>query len=85
MPKKPDSMYYRVEDVMRIMEVKERTAYKLISNLNQELKAMGKITIAGRIPKSYFHLRTDINVSELKKETDRAAKKEMSKVVKLVG
>ncbi|KOY64171.1 hypothetical protein, partial [Clostridium sporogenes] len=29
-------------------------AYKIVASLNKELKKMGYITVAGRVPKKYF-------------------------------
>ena len=61
----PESNYYSAKDVMAMMEVKERKAYEIIKELNDELEAMGKyIPRRGRILKSYFHYRTDINASD---------------------
>ena len=63
-----ESRYYFVEDVMAIMEIKQRKAYDVIREMNDELKVLGKITIPGRIPKSYFHHRTDIEIVETSKK-----------------
>ena len=49
-----------VSDVVRVDEVMERLdcsmgkAYKIIKTLNDELKRKGYITVAGRVPRSYF-------------------------------
>lgn len=61
-----NSLYYYASDVMKLMEYKERKAYQIIRELNDELAAMGKLTIAGRINKTYFHHRFDINSDDLK-------------------
>lgn len=63
-----DSRYYFVEDVMAMMEIKERKAYEIIRELNDELKSMGKVIISGRIPKTYFHHRTDVDITEIAKK-----------------
>lgn len=49
--------FYRVEDVMRMLEIKETKAYEIIRNLNKELESQGKITIAGRVSAKYFNSR----------------------------
>lgn len=49
--------FYRVEDVMKILEVKETKAYEIIRNLNKELEKQGKITVAGRVSAKYFNER----------------------------
>ena len=49
--------FYRVEDVMQMLEISQTKAYQIIKSLNNELKAQGKIVIAGRISKKYFDER----------------------------
>lgn len=49
--------YYRVKDVMQILGIKQSKAYGIIKTLNDELKAKGKITVSGRVSKSYFEER----------------------------
>lgn len=49
--------FYRVDDVMAMMQVKETKAYAIIRELNNELKEKGKIVINGRVPKKYFDER----------------------------
>lgn len=63
-----DSRYYFVQDVMSMMEISERKAYDIIHTLNDELKTKGKVIIAGRVPKTYFHLRTDVKIQEINRE-----------------
>lgn len=50
-----EAMFMRVEEVAEEMGVSIPYAYKLIRNLNKELKATGRITIAGRIDRKFFH------------------------------
>lgn len=50
-----EAMFMRVEEVAEEMGVSIPYAYKLIRNLNKELKATGCITIAGRIDRKFFH------------------------------
>ncbi len=47
----------RVEDVARELDVSVSYAYKVIRQLNKELKEKGFITIAGRINRQYFNER----------------------------
>ena len=49
--------FYRVDDIMAMMQVKETKAYAIIRELNNELKEKGKIVINGRVPKKYFDER----------------------------
>ena len=50
-----ESKYYKAEDVMRMLECSSAYAYKIIRQLNEELKAAGYITVAGKVPKGYFN------------------------------
>ena len=46
--------YYDVNDVMAILGIKQAKAYCIIKELNRELKALGKLTLNGKIPVKYF-------------------------------
>lgn len=46
---------YRVDDIKNILDVSESMAYRIIQQLNKELKEKGYITIAGRVPIKYFN------------------------------
>ena len=49
-----NKMFMRVEEVAEEIGVSVPYAYKLIRQLNKELKATGCITIAGRIDRKFF-------------------------------
>ena len=49
-----ENKFMRVEEVAEVLEVSTSFAYKVIRQLNDELKAKGFITIAGRINREYF-------------------------------
>lgn len=42
------------EDVAKMLGVSTVTGYRIIKRLNDELKAQGYITIAGKVSKRYF-------------------------------
>ena len=44
----------RVDEVMTRLDCSMGKAYKIIKTLNDELKRKGYITVAGRVPRSYF-------------------------------
>jgi DNA-directed RNA polymerase specialized sigma subunit len=44
------SSFYRVKDIMEVLEVSESKAYQIIQQLNKELREKGYITIASRVP-----------------------------------
>ncbi|MDO4562194.1 MAG: transcriptional regulator [Clostridia bacterium] len=49
--------FYVADDVADMLNVSKTTAYRIIHNLNYELKARGYITVAGRVPKTFFDRR----------------------------
>lgn len=48
-------MLIRVEEVAQMLDVSKPYAYKLIRQLNEELKKKGCIIIAGRTYRRYFY------------------------------
>lgn len=50
-----DKMLMRVSEVAQVLDVSEAYAYKLIRQLNVDLKKKGCITIVGRIDRKYFY------------------------------
>lgn len=52
-----ENKFIRADEVARELSVSKPYAYKLIKRLNEELKAQGFITIAGRINRQYFYER----------------------------
>ena len=49
-----ERMFIRVGEVAEALDVSKPYAYKLIRELNEELKRKGYITIAGRIDRRFF-------------------------------
>ena len=52
-----DNRFIRAEEVAKELDVSKPYAYKLIRQLNEELKNKGFITISGRVNRQYFHER----------------------------
>lgn len=50
--------FLNADDVADYMEISKSMAYKLIQQLNRELKEKGYITIAGKVSRVYFEERT---------------------------
>ena len=48
-------LFLRVEDVAEVMDVSISYAYKIIRQLNKELKKTGCITMNGRIDRKFFY------------------------------
>lgn len=61
----------RVDEVMKRLDCSQRKAYEILKRLNDELKAKGYITIAGRVPRSYFEQKCRIGVSKNGTESRR--------------
>jgi predicted transcriptional regulator len=49
-----DKRFLHADDVARLLEISESSAYRLVRKLNNELEEKGMITIAGKISKRYF-------------------------------
>lgn len=56
--------FYTVKDVMRILQVKQTKAYKIIRELNEELEQRGYIVVSGKASKRYFYEKVYINEDE---------------------
>ena len=52
-----ENRFICADEVAKELAVSKPYAYKLIRKLNDELKAQGMITIAGRINRQYFNKR----------------------------
>lgn len=55
-------IFLDVNDVCAILKRKPGYCYKVIRELNEELKEQGKYVATGRIPKNYFEKRLGLNV-----------------------
>ena len=61
-----ENKFIRVEEVAKELDVSKPYAYKIIRQLNEELKAKGFITIAGRVNRNerlYGAERKELNAS----------------------
>ena len=52
-----ENKFIRVDEVAKELDVSTSYAYKLIRQLNKELKAKGFVVIAGRVNRQYFNER----------------------------
>lgn len=55
-----EPMIYTAHDIARILSISASKAYKIIQEMNGELKSQGYITISGKIPRKYFEERTHL-------------------------
>ena len=62
-----NSTFLKAPEIAAIMEVSVPYAYKIIRNLNHELKEKGYLTVSGRVSKKYFEEKYygHIGVSEV--------------------
>ena len=47
--------FMNVEDVMQTLEVSKSFAYKMIRDLNAELRQKGYITVSGKVSTKFFN------------------------------
>jgi len=52
--KEMNKIYYTAEEVSMMLGISMGTSYRLIRNLNKELRDKGFIVIAGKLPIKYF-------------------------------
>ena len=56
--------FMKVQDVADELGISKTYAYKIVQQLNEELKAQGFITISGRVNKQYFLERVCYGTAE---------------------
>lgn len=49
-----DKRFLRAEDIMEILEISDGMAYKIIREMNAELKAQGYYVQRGRVNREFF-------------------------------
>ena len=57
------SMFLTVKEVAALLNISDSYAYKIMRQLNDELKQKGIITISGRVNRRYFMERLDYGSS----------------------
>ena len=61
-----NNTFIKVEEVAEILGISRSYAYKIVRQLNNELKEKGFLTISGRVNKTYFMERIYIAPAERK-------------------
>lgn len=61
-------MYYTAQEVAEMLGVSRGQSYKIVKQLNDELKEKGYIVVSGKIPKRYFAERYYGGVENLEGE-----------------
>ena len=54
-----NSIFMRVDEVTKVLDVSESYAYKIMKQLNKELVEKNKIVVSGRVNRKYFYERID--------------------------
>lgn len=49
-----NSIYYKADDIVEMLDVSKATAYSIIRKLNEELNSKGYLTLQGKVAKVYF-------------------------------
>ena len=65
-----EKIFMSVEEVAEVLDVSVPYAYKLIRQMNEELKATGCIIIAGRIDRKFFYEKFYGTRSDRKEENN---------------
>ncbi len=60
--------FMKVEDVAEELKVSESHAYKIMRQLNKELREKGLLTVSGRLSRKYFLERNCYGTVEEKEE-----------------
>lgn len=63
-----NKMYYTANDIAVVLGVSKGHAYKIIQNLNDELKKKHYLVVAGKVPKKYFSERYYGGIEETESE-----------------
>lgn len=61
-----ENYYLTVDEVAQALKISKSFAYKVIRNMNAELKKQGFFTMSGRINKQFFLEKTQYNPNKLK-------------------
>lgn len=59
-----DNLFLTAPEVAKTLGISVAFAYKIMRDLNEELKAKGFIVVSGRVNRQYFLERTCYGVSE---------------------
>lgn len=63
-----NNTFMKVEEVAEVLGVSKSYAYKIVQQLNNELKKKGFLTISGRVNKQYFTEKTCYSADSKEKE-----------------
>lgn len=55
--KSEQGVFVRVDTLMEDLQISKPLAYRLMKEMNDELKEKGYLTISGRVPREYYYAR----------------------------
>ena len=61
-----EDYYMTVEEVAKALKISKSFAYKVVREMNAELKELGYFTIAGRVNKQFFLDKTCYNEAKVR-------------------
>ncbi len=64
------SPYITAKEIAQLVQASERTGYRIVKTLNEELAAKGFLVISGKVSRKYFYERMGL---EMPMEKDRTA------------
>lgn len=64
------SPYITAKEIAQLVQALERTGYRIVKTLNEELAAKGFLVISGKVSRKYFYERMGL---EMPMEKDRTA------------
>lgn len=50
-----NSVFIRADEIAQELDISRAMAYRLVHDWNEELKAQGYCTVAGRVSRQYYH------------------------------
>lgn len=56
------SPYITAKEIAKLVQASERTGYRIVKTLNEELEAKGFIVISGKVSRKYFYERMGLDM-----------------------
>ena len=61
-----NNLFFSAQDVAKLVSVSVPTAYKMIQQMNDELRVMGYLTISGKVNRRYFESKIFGGLEDIK-------------------
>lgn len=63
-----NNLFFSAQDVAKLVSVSVPTAYKMIQQMNDELRVMGYLTISGKVNRRYFESKIFGGLEDVKED-----------------